>query len=73
MFRIGAKVVYPGHGVGVIEGVQEKNIQGLERKFFMLRIMENGMLLRLASGPLLVGKWSVGCIGSCAPVNLLVI
>jgi CarD family transcriptional regulator len=47
MFRIGAKVVYPGHGVGVIEGVQEKNIQGLERKFFMLRIMENGMTIMI--------------------------
>lgn len=47
MFRIGAKVVYPGHGVGVIEGMREKNIQGLERKFFVLRILENGMTIMI--------------------------
>ena len=47
MFRIGAKVVYPGHGVGVIEGVQEKNIQGQERKFFILRLLENRMTIMI--------------------------
>lgn len=50
MFRIGAKVVYPGHGVGVIEGIHEKNIQGIERKFFMLRILENNMTIMIPTG-----------------------
>jgi CarD family transcriptional regulator len=47
MFRIGAKIVYPGHGVGVIEGIQEKNIQGMAHKFFILRILENGMIIMI--------------------------
>ncbi|MGE0683224.1 MAG: CarD family transcriptional regulator [Candidatus Binatia bacterium] len=47
MFRIGAKLVYPGHGVGVIEGIQEKNIQGMVHKFFILRILENGMIIMI--------------------------
>jgi CarD family transcriptional regulator len=47
MFRIGTKAVYPGHGVGVIEGIQAKSIQGLERKFFVLRILENGMTIMI--------------------------
>ncbi len=47
MFRIGAKVVYPGHGVGVIESIEEKNIQGFARKFFMLRILENNMMIMI--------------------------
>jgi CarD family transcriptional regulator len=47
MFRIGAKIVYPAHGVGVIEGVQEKNIQGITHKFFILRILENDMIIMI--------------------------
>src|SRR6266404_4890010 len=38
-FKVGEKVVYPAHGVGVIEGVQTKVISGSERKFYMLRII----------------------------------
>ena len=47
MFEIGAKVVYPGHGVGVIEGVQEKSIQGLNHKFYILRFLENRMTIMI--------------------------
>jgi CarD family transcriptional regulator len=47
MFRIGAKVVYPGHGVGLIEGIEEKSIQGFAREFFMLRILENNMMIMI--------------------------
>ncbi len=50
MFRIGTKVVYPGHGVGVIEGIHEKSIQGIERKFFILRILENNMTIMIPTG-----------------------
>jgi CarD family transcriptional regulator len=50
MFRIGTKVVYPGHGVGVIEGINEKSIQGIERKFFILRILENNMTIMIPTG-----------------------
>jgi CarD family transcriptional regulator len=47
MFKIGEKVVYPGHGVGVIEGLQAKTISGLERKFYMLRILESDMTIMI--------------------------
>lgn len=47
MFRIGAKVVYPGHGVGVIESIQEKHIQGVKHEFFVLRILENDMAIMI--------------------------
>ena len=47
MFRIGAKIVYPGHGVGVIESIQEKLIQGIAQKFFILRILENDMVIMI--------------------------
>src|SRR6266404_2584365 len=46
-FKIGEKVVYPAHGVGVIEGVQTKVISGSERKFYMLRIIGKDMVAKV--------------------------
>jgi len=45
MFKVGEKVVYPAHGVGVIESVQSKTIAGTEKKFYMLRFLENDMTI----------------------------
>lgn len=47
MFRSGEKVVYPGHGVGVIEGLQAKSVSGVQRKFYMLRILESEMIIMI--------------------------
>jgi CarD family transcriptional regulator len=47
MFEIGDKAVYPGHGVGVIEGIETKQISGREQSFFILRIVENGMTIMI--------------------------
>src|ERR1700686_4347462 len=38
-FKKGEKVVYPAHGVAVIEDIQSKVISGSERRFYMLRIL----------------------------------
>ncbi|MEW5805820.1 MAG: CarD family transcriptional regulator [Acidobacteriota bacterium] len=37
-FKIGDKVVYPNHGVGIIEDITRKNIAGTEKMFYCLRI-----------------------------------
>src|SRR5215471_4151619 len=47
MFRTGEKVVYPGHGVGMIEGLQAKSVSGVQRKFYMLRILESEMTIMI--------------------------
>jgi CarD family transcriptional regulator len=47
MFRIGDKAVYPGHGVGVIEAIETKQISGKEQSFFILRIVDNGMTIMI--------------------------
>lgn len=47
MFKIGEKVVYPGHGVGSIEGMQAKIISGYEQKFYVLRILESDMTIMI--------------------------
>jgi CarD family transcriptional regulator len=40
-FKIGDKVIYPNHGLGVDEKVEEKTILGTTCGFFHLRILSN--------------------------------
>jgi CarD family transcriptional regulator len=47
MFKVGEKVVYPAHGVGVIDGIQTKVISGAQRKFYMLRLLDNEMTIMI--------------------------
>ena len=47
MFQIGDKAVYPGHGVGVIESIETKQISGRELMFYILRVLDNGMTIMI--------------------------
>lgn len=38
MFNIGDKIVYPMHGAGVIEAIEEKEILGEKRKYYIMRL-----------------------------------
>ncbi|MBU5678164.1 CarD family transcriptional regulator [Alkaliphilus sp. MSJ-5] len=38
MFNIGEKVVYPMHGAGVIESIEEREILGERRKYYIMRM-----------------------------------
>lgn len=38
MFKIGDKVVYPMHGAGIIEAIEEKEVLGEKRKYFIMRM-----------------------------------
>ena len=38
MFKIGDKIVYPMHGAGIIEKIEEKKILGEIRKYYILDI-----------------------------------
>ena len=38
MFKIGDKIVYPMHGAGVIESIEEKEILGEKRLYYVLRM-----------------------------------
>ncbi|HBX22246.1 MAG TPA: CarD family transcriptional regulator [Desulfotomaculum sp.] len=38
MFNIGDKVVYPMHGAGVIESIEEKEVLGETKKYYVLRL-----------------------------------
>lgn len=38
MFNIGDKIVYPMHGAGIIENIEEKEILGEKRKYFIMKM-----------------------------------
>jgi len=38
MFKVGDKVVYPMHGAGVIEAVEEHEILGQKQKYYIMRL-----------------------------------
>jgi CarD family transcriptional regulator len=42
-FKNGDKIVYPGHGVGVINAVLTKSIAGSEQRVFEISILSSGM------------------------------
>ncbi len=47
MFKVGDLAVYPAHGVGVIESIEEKKIFGNQQSFYILRILDNGMTIMI--------------------------
>jgi len=40
--KVGDKAVYPGHGVGQITSIEEKNIMGNNLTFYSIKIIESG-------------------------------
>ena len=43
MFAIGDKVVYPMHGAGLVEGIEERQILGETRSYYIVRIKHGNM------------------------------
>ncbi|HHW91676.1 MAG TPA: CarD family transcriptional regulator [Firmicutes bacterium] len=38
MFNVGDKIVYPMHGAGVIEAIEEKEVLGEKRKYYVMHL-----------------------------------
>ena len=38
MFNVGDKIVYPMHGAGVIDSIEEKNILGVKQAYYILKM-----------------------------------
>ena len=47
MFKVGDLAVYPSHGVGRIEAIESKDISGLEQRFYVMRILDNNMIIMI--------------------------
>lgn len=50
MFQIGQLAVYPAHGVGVIEAVQERSNSGNAENFYIMRLLDNDMIIMIPTG-----------------------
>ena len=49
MFKVGDLAVYPAHGVGVIERIENREISGCQENFYIMRILENNMIIMIPS------------------------
>jgi CarD family transcriptional regulator len=47
MFKVGDLAVYPAHGVGVIERIETQEISGSSQDFYVMRILDNGMIIMI--------------------------
>ncbi|MBN2403420.1 MAG: transcriptional regulator [Spirochaetes bacterium] len=43
MYKVGDKIVYPMHGVGVIEAIEKKVILGKRDEYYIITIVNSGM------------------------------
>lgn len=43
MFSVGSPVVYPMHGAGIIENIEEKQVLGETRSYYIVRISRGNM------------------------------
>lgn len=47
MFQIGQLAVYPAHGVGLIESIQERVVSGNVQNFYIMRLLDNDMIIMI--------------------------
>jgi CarD family transcriptional regulator len=46
-FRIGDLAVYPAHGVGEIQAIESRVVNGEEHDFYIMKVLENGMVIMI--------------------------
>jgi CarD family transcriptional regulator len=50
LFQIGDRIVYPMHGAGVIEGIEEKEVLGETKLYYVIRMPINNMQVMIPMG-----------------------
>lgn len=55
-FKVGDLAVYPAQGVGRIEAIEKKVVGGTENDFYILKIIENNMVI-------MIPTWNVEQVG----------
>ena len=43
MFKIGDQVVYPSHGAGTVEGIEEKTVLGKRRSYLIIQMLASDL------------------------------
>jgi len=46
-FRVGDLAVYPAHGVGQIQSIESRVVNGEKHDFYIMRVLENGMVIMI--------------------------
>lgn len=46
-FKIGELAVYPAHGVGVIESIEHREINGEKQTFYIMRVIDTDMVIMI--------------------------
>ncbi|MFO7839266.1 MAG: CarD family transcriptional regulator [Desulfosalsimonadaceae bacterium] len=46
-FEVGDLAVYPAHGVGRIESIESRTINGDKHNFYIMKIIDNGMVIMI--------------------------
>lgn len=47
MYKVGDKIVYPMHGVGIIESIERKVVLGKRTEYYIVTIINSGMKVML--------------------------
>jgi CarD family transcriptional regulator len=47
VFDVGQMAVYPAHGVGVIESIEQRKIGECEQSFYVMKILKNNMVIMI--------------------------
>ncbi len=55
-FQVGDLAVYPAHGVGRIEAIENKVVNGEEHDFYIMKVLENEMVI-------MIPTWNVEAVG----------
>ncbi len=55
-FRIGDLAVYPAHGVGRIEAIESREVNGEAHDFYIMKVLENDMVI-------MIPTWNVDSVG----------
>jgi len=55
-FKVGDLAVYPAHGVGKIEAIESRDVNGETHDFYIMKVLENGMVI-------MIPTWNVASVG----------
>ncbi|WP_306636382.1 CarD family transcriptional regulator, partial [Bacillus toyonensis] len=53
MFQIGDNIVYPMHGAGIIEAIEEKEFSGEKQQYYVIKMSINNMQVMIPTGKML--------------------
>lgn len=55
-FKVGDLAVYPAHGVGRINAIESRDVNGETHDFYIMKVLENGMVI-------MIPTWNVASVG----------